>query len=367
VVAIGSGRRGRGRALTPAGVVALVLVGGFMFAFLFLARFSDRDEEVTPSTAISDLQAGAGAVAGAPVRAMEAAAGDAVAALSGADKIRRLEAENRVLRETLLAQGAQVERLKRYESLLGIEGDGRREVMAKGIAARLVADQSGVFGDARLANAGARHGVKPGSAALNEFGVVGRVAQIGARSCRILLLTDPLSRVPVVTRDGRARAILQGDQSDRPRLTVIDHPERLKEGDIVMTSGEGGVFAWGLPVGTVEKAGGGWRVRLAGWRAPLEFVRLVQFAPPDLPPPDAYVLPERPLPTLGARLPPAEPQTQSQTLTPGAAVRQRSRPAPPEAGQPQMPGPNDPLPTIAPAPAPIAPEPDADVLPSTDQ
>lgn len=358
----GSGRRGRGRALTPAGVTALLLVGGFAVAFLFFARFSEPEDPAPAKMAVSDLQAGAGAAAGAPVRAVETAARESAAALTGVQQIRKLEAENRALRETLLAQEAQIARLQRYEALLGIEGDGRREVMAKGIAARLVADQSGVFGDARLANAGARHGVKPGSAALNEFGVVGRVAQIGERSSRILLLTDPLSRVPVVTRDGRARAILQGDQSDRPRLTIVDHPERLRPGDLVMTSGEGGVFAWGLPVGVVEKAGGGWRVRLAGWRAPLEFVRLVQFAPPDLPPPDAYALPERTLPTLGASLPPAQPQTLADNIS-----APRSRPAQPAPAPPAGPGPNDPLPVVAPTPAPVAPEPNADVLPSTDQ
>ena len=82
-------------------------------------------------------------------------------------------------------------------------------------------------------------------------GLVGRVAELGDHAARILLLTDLNSRVPVVIEETRERAILSGDNTERPALAYLPPDARVSSGQRVVTSGSGGVLPAGLPIGTV--------------------------------------------------------------------------------------------------------------------
>ena len=97
----------------------------------------------------------------------------------------------------------------------------------------------------------AEQGVARGQAAIAEGGLVGRLTEIGSRAARVLLITDLNSRIPVVIHGSRTSAVLAGDNSDRPRLVFASEPKAIRIGDRVVTSGEGGVFPPGLPVGVV--------------------------------------------------------------------------------------------------------------------
>jgi len=147
----------------------------------------------------------------------------------------------------------------------------------------VIGDQGGVFTRALLVNAGANDGLARGQAALSNEGLVGRVAEVGGRSARILLVTDINSRIPVVVGPRRDRAVLAGDNSLQASLVYLAADSAVRVGDPVTTSGYGGVLPAGLPVGVVsevtEKAV---RVRpLAEW-AHLEFLRIVDYDLPGL-------------------------------------------------------------------------------------
>ena len=124
------------------------------------------------------------------------------------------------------------------------------------ITARVVADAGGVYARAVLLSLGPNHGVTKGQIALDEGGLAGRVTEIGARSARVLLLTDINSRIPVTLENSRARAILSGTNGARPRL--MHWPEGVipAEGERVVTSAEANAFPAGLPVGTVHYSAG---------------------------------------------------------------------------------------------------------------
>ncbi|MGN6947951.1 rod shape-determining protein MreC, partial [Neisseria sp. P0014.S009] len=78
------------------------------------------------------------------------------------------------------------------------------------------------------------------------------------------LLTDPSSRIPVTILPSGQHALLTGDNTALPALDFIESPENLRPGDRVVSSGDGGVFPPGLPVGQVALASDGrLRVRLA--------------------------------------------------------------------------------------------------------
>ncbi len=120
------------------------------------------------------------------------------------------------------------------------------------VTARVVADAGGVYARAVLLSTGPNHGLTKGQIALDERGLVGRVTEIGARSARVLLLTDINSRIPVTLESSRARAILVGTNGARPRL--LHWPEGVMpvEGERVVTSAEANAFPAGLPVGVVH-------------------------------------------------------------------------------------------------------------------
>lgn len=158
------------------------------------------------------------------------------------------------------------------------------------ISARVIADTGGAFIHSLVLNAGARDGVRKGQAGITGGGLVGRIAGVGSRSSRLLLLTDLNSRIPVLIEPSRTQAILAGDNSDKPRLIHLPQGTTVTPGDRIVTSGHGGAFPPGLPVGVVASVSdGGIAVKPFVERDRLEFVRLVDYgldgiigsAPPD--------------------------------------------------------------------------------------
>jgi len=170
---------------------------------------------------------------------------------------RQLEAENRALRD-----------------LLKFAPDRA----ASFVTARVVADNGGAFVRSVLVAAGSHDGLRKGDAAVTGEGLVGRVAEVGERSARVLLLTDINSRIPVVIERSRDQGILAGDNSDNPRLLYLSHGSQLVPGDRVVTSAAGGAFPPGLPVGVVKSTDtGGAVVELFVDWDHMEYLRLLDY------------------------------------------------------------------------------------------
>lgn len=119
------------------------------------------------------------------------------------------------------------------------------------VTARVIANSGGAYVRSVMVNAGHDSGVMRGQSAVTGEGLVGRVSEVGSRAARILLITDLNSRIPVIVEGSRQQAVLAGDNSERPRLRYMEAGAALKVGDRVVTSGQGGVFPPGLPVGVV--------------------------------------------------------------------------------------------------------------------
>lgn len=192
-----------------------------------------------------------------------------------------LRSENQRLREenTYLLQWQMTARKLNTENvslraMLGFVPDPG----ASFITARVIGDTGGAFAHTFILNAGSRHGVAKGQAVISDDGLVGRVVEVGKRSSRVLLVTDLNSRIPVLVEPGRARAILAGNNSDRPRLIHLAPGARISPSDRVVTSGHGGAFPPGLPIGIVASVSdGGISVQPVLDRFRLEFVRAVDF------------------------------------------------------------------------------------------
>ena len=146
------------------------------------------------------------------------------------------------------------------------------------VTARVIGDSGGAYARNVMVNAGRDNGVAHGQAAMTGEGLVGRVAEEGSRAARILLITDLNSRVPVVVDGTRQRAILAGDNTARPILRYVDSGGTMRIGDRIVTSGQGGVFPPGLPVGVVASVDSeGARVEPYAALSRVDYLRLVDY------------------------------------------------------------------------------------------
>lgn len=173
----------------------------------------------------------------------------------------------------------------------------------------VLADSGSPFRKSVLLNIGARDGIRDGWAATDGLGLVGRISGVGNRSARVILLTDSNSRVPVTIQPSGHKAILAGDNTPLPPLEFLDSDDRVRPGDRVVSSGDGGVFPAGLLVGQVVQSNRGqMRVRLSADYERLEFLRVLRSQPADrIEDPGSLVDPARPEQTvLAAPPPPAE-------------------------------------------------------------
>jgi rod shape-determining protein MreC len=141
----------------------------------------------------------------------------------------------------------------------------------------VLTDSGSPFRRSVLLNIGAEDGIRDGWAAMDGLGLVGRIAGVGRRTSRVILVTDGNSRIPVTIQPSGKRAILAGDTTTAPALEFVENPEDVRAGDRIVTSGDGGVFPPDLLVGQVVRSvDGRLRVRLSADMQRLEFLRVLR-------------------------------------------------------------------------------------------
>ena len=119
------------------------------------------------------------------------------------------------------------------------------------ITARIVSDMGGLYMHSALINGGESSGIKKDQAVVSDSGLLGRVVDAGNNSARVLLLNDINSRVPVMAEDSHEKSILVGNNTDHPTLAYLTADSKIRVGDRIVTSGDGGIFPEGVPVGVV--------------------------------------------------------------------------------------------------------------------
>ncbi len=191
------------------------------------------------------------------------------------DEVARLREENRQLRAMRSTIDGLENRVKRYEALLKATPGPEAKPIA---AARILADRGSPFVRTALIDAGGKHGVIEGLAVVDARGLVGQTIAVGPTTSRVLLLNDLNSRVPVQIEPFGYRAILAGTNTKTPRLEFLPIGAQIRPGNEVVTSGHGGLFPAGLPVGTVKSVKLG--VVEATLNAPTDSVGVVRVLEP---------------------------------------------------------------------------------------
>lgn len=165
-----------------------------------------------------------------------------------------VEQENRGLRESVkLLNKSLVEKSEtaleneRLRKLLGL----RDSLHLPTLAASVVSEDSSPWFRTVTIDRGRKDGVKEGMPVLSSAGVVGRVVKMGEKSSRILLLTDHASGISAVIERSRARGVVKGKGGKDCALDFSERGEDVRIGDVVVTSGLGGGYPKGLPIGEV--------------------------------------------------------------------------------------------------------------------
>ena len=144
--------------------------------------------------------------------------------------------------------------------------------------ARIIAGSGGALSNMLVVNSGEKNGIRKGQVVISDLGVIGRISEVSSRSSRIRLLSDINSRVPVLIENNRTRAIVAGNNAAGTKLIHLPQGARVTLNARIITSGHGGAFPPGLPVGIVSSVGDSEiKIQLFVDFSRLEYVRIADF------------------------------------------------------------------------------------------
>lgn len=162
----------------------------------------------------------------------------------------RLTAEESFLKTRLLKYDALEKENIRLRNLL----DAAHKLEQHVVVAELLAIQLDPYQHVVTVNKGSRAGVKVGHTALDDNGVAGQVLRTSPLASEVILITDPNHAIPVqVNRNGLLTIAVGGGRIDQLVLPYLPNNADIQPGDLLVTSGLGGVFPPGYPVATVTQ------------------------------------------------------------------------------------------------------------------
>lgn len=157
-------------------------------------------------------------------------------------RIDLLEIENSRYQEVLLAN-------ERLQQLLNFQQSTDEPLLP----ARVIGwDSSGLFKSITI-DKGKSDGLTVNMPVVNAEGVVGRVVSVSPRYSQVLLITDQNSVVDGLVQRSRGRGMLRGRGASECYFDYVIETCDIETGDIIVTSGMGGVFPKGLSLGKVSK------------------------------------------------------------------------------------------------------------------
>ena len=186
-----------------------------------------------------------GSVVASPVSGISNVVGNLTA---DSQTLSDLKAENDDLK-------AQVARLTEYEDEANTLTDLlqlRNQYSLDSTAARVIARSTDSWSSTITIDKGTTSGIQTGMPVMTSTGVVGQVSECGPTTATVRLITDESSGVSAKVQSSGAQGQLQGSADGTLHLNLIRTDQQVSTGDSVVTSGLGGVYPTGLPVGTVS-------------------------------------------------------------------------------------------------------------------
>lgn len=129
-----------------------------------------------------------------------------------------------------------------------------------------------------MVDRGTGHGVHAGNPVITDEGVVGLVTRTSANAAKTMLVLDRQSTIDGVVQRSRVRGVVRGRGTDQLIFEFVVRGGDVEVGDVIITSGMGGVYPKGLRVGEVVELSdpGGGLMQIATVRPAVDFGRLEQ-------------------------------------------------------------------------------------------
>ena len=129
---------------------------------------------------------------------------------------------------------------------------GENVRISDGIVSRVLIDKDGKFLKSIILNKGTKDGIKKGMVVLEKNYLVGQVIEVNYTTSRAILISDLNSNIPVVIEPGSYQSILSGTGKYYGKIKYSKDELELNNNSVVYTSGSGGNFRAGLPVGKIN-------------------------------------------------------------------------------------------------------------------
>ena len=153
--------------------------------------------------------------------------------------------------ERLVARNVELEEAEqsaqRLQELLQL----RDNYSLQSMAARVISGSTDSWTSSVVIDRGTSSGLAVGMPVTSETGAIGQIISCSPTTATVRLLNDEASSVSAMLQKSRAQGMLQGSVDGKLRLTLIRTDQNVQVGDVVVTSGLGGVFPKGLPLGKV--------------------------------------------------------------------------------------------------------------------
>ena len=119
------------------------------------------------------------------------------------------------------------------------------------LVAKVLLDKESPFLRSIILNKGSKDKLKIGMAVLDGPYLVGKIVEVNYATSRALLISDLNSKIPVILEPGNIQSIMSGDGKNTGVIQYYKNEGKIKEKKIIFTSGSGGIFKSGIPVGEI--------------------------------------------------------------------------------------------------------------------
>jgi len=186
-----------------------------------------------------------------------------------------LKSEVTILKSQKTVNDFVVNENKRLKKIIDDYVTNSEEILAK-----VLIDKDSPFLRSLIINKGSKDNIKLGMSVLDGHYLVGKVVEVNYLSSRILLLSDLNSKIPVIIEPGGIQSILSGTGKHDGIIQYLKENYNIKPESLIYTSGSGGLFKAGIPIGKVENTGlsaQDTKVNFYSDFSQLKFVKVISF------------------------------------------------------------------------------------------
>ena len=142
------------------------------------------------------------------------------------------------------------------------------------LVAKVLLDKESPFLRSIILNKGSKDKIRIGMAVLDGPYLVGKVVEVNYATSRVLLISDLNSKIPVILEPGDIQSIMSGSGKNKGQIQYFKTENTLNEKKIVFTSGSGGIFKSGIPIGEFNSKE---EIKFFSDLSQLTFVKVVSF------------------------------------------------------------------------------------------